>query len=220
MSVLARYSLTFLLLCAVTPQIDAGSLTGFRVSENSGVYYIRITMVVHAPANYVRRVLTDFVHIYRLNPDIRESGILKSPQQGVVRVKTLIHDCVAFFCKDVRLVEDVRELKSGDLQAVIVPKLSNLKFGSERWKIRGMGAYTGVTYQAEMKPDFFIPPIIGSYLVKEKIREESMLSFARLECIAQIQESLKSQRQPLSASLSHDLVCGDHCRKNATGCQP
>ena len=213
------YCVIFLMLYAVIPRLDAGDLTELQVTGTGGVYHIRMVMVVHVPAKYVRGALTDYAHIYRLNPSITESEILPSPEQGVVRVRTLMHGCVAFFCRDVVRVEDVRELVSGDLQAAIVPELSNLKSGAAKWKIQGMGDYTQVTYQADMEPDFFVPPVIGSYFVKRNMRKEIMVSFMRLECVAQIQARLDRLPRLQLASLGNDIDCGDRCDSNSTDCQ-
>ena len=214
-----RYSLILLLLVAVIPRLSAGDLTELQVTENGGVYHVRMVMVVYVPANYVRDVLTDYAHIYRLNPSITESEILPSPEQGVVRVRTLMRGCVAFFCQDVGRVEDVRELETGDLRAEIVPELSNLRSGSAGWEVQQMGEHTQVTYQAHMEPDFYIPPLIGSYFVKRNIRKEVMTSFTRLECIAQIQARLDTLSGLQLASLGNEIVCGDRCDSNSMDCQ-
>ena len=204
-----RWCLILLLLVAVIPRLSAGDLTELQVTENGGVYHVRMVMVVYVPAKYVRDVLTDYAHIYRLNPSITESEILPSPEQGVVRVRTLMRGCVTFFCQDVGRVEDVRELETGDLRAEIVPELSNLRSGSAGWKIQPLGEHTQVTYQADMEPDFFVPPVIGSYFVKRNIRKEIMTSFTRLECIAQIQARLDTLPRLQLASLGNAIVCGD-----------
>ena len=49
-----RYCVIFLLLFALMPRLDAGDLTELQVTETSGVYHIRMVMVVHVPAKYVR----------------------------------------------------------------------------------------------------------------------------------------------------------------------
>jgi hypothetical protein len=214
-----RYSLILLLLCAVIPRLSAGDLTELQVTETGGVYRIRMAMMVHAPAKYVRGVLTDYAHIYRLNPAIIESEILASPEQGVVRVRTLMVGCVAFFCKRVGRVEDVRELATGDLQAVIVSELSDLKSGAAEWRIQRAGEHTLVIYQAYMDPDFFVPPLIGSYFVRRNIRKEIMTSFTRLECVAQTQARLDSVSHLQLAGLGIDTVCSDQCDNDSTDCQ-
>lgn len=208
------YCMLFLMLCAAMFRVGAGDLTVLQVTEKRGVYNMKMVMMVDAPAEYVRAVLTDYTRIYRLNPSIIASEMLPSPEAGVTRVKTVMTGCVAFFCRDVGRVEDVRELASGDLQAVIVPELSNLRSGAAEWNIRPAGERTKVTYQAHMEPDFFIPPLIGSYFVKQNIRKELITSFARIECVAKIKAHLDRFPRLQLASLGTDTVCGDQLDNN------
>ena len=82
-----------------------------------------------------------------------------------------------------------------------------------------MGEHTQVTYQAYMEPDFFIPPLIGSYFVRRNIRKEIMTSFTRLECVAQTQARLDSVSNLQLAGFGIDTVCSDHCDNKRTDCQ-
>jgi len=185
---------TCLLLCLLTPLSYAAGLAGLHVSETRGIYSINLVMQMQVPARYVRRVLTDYAHMYRLDPAIIDSEILPSPDAGVVRVRTRIADCIAFFCMTIDRVEDVRELHHGGLQVTTIPTLGSFKSGHAEWKILGMEERTQVIYQAQMEPDFFIPPLIGSYLVTQKLRQSILASLAKIECIARIQAALEHNR--------------------------
>jgi hypothetical protein len=121
-------SCMWLLLCLQAPLARAVDLAELQVGETRGVYRINLVTQIQAPVDYVHGVLTDYKHIYRLDPAIVDSGILPSPDDGVVRVRTRILDCIAFFCMTIDRVEDVRELENGGLQATIVPALSNFKY--------------------------------------------------------------------------------------------
>ena len=100
----------------------------------------------------------------------------------------------------------------GGLQATTVPALSSFKSGHAEWKILRMEERTQVTYQAQMEPDFFIPPLIGSYFVKQKLRKSMLASLARIECIARIQAGL--ERNP---GLDPVLVADDDTRRSCRG---
>ncbi len=165
----------------------ANDIAEFEVSEEEGVFYINASVVLQAPAEYVRSVLTDYVHIYRLNPSIIESEVLEPPGNNVARIRTKVIGCVIFYCEEIERVEDVRILASGDIQAKIVPESSQFKSGVTLWQVRSMGEESKLTYHAEMEPDFYVPPLIGNTIVKAKLREEIMTSFTRLERIARIQ---------------------------------
>ncbi len=168
-------------------------------------------MLVHAPAIIVHRVLTDYAHIYRMNPSITESEILPSPDNETVRVRTRIEGCVFFFCKDIDRVEDVREVSPGHLQAVIVPAHSDFTSGQADWRIHPVGEDSQVVYQAEITPAFFIPPVIGDYFVKRTIAREVVTSFAKLECIARIKAGLDTRsRQYLADAYVRRKGCRCH----------
>lgn len=178
------------LLCVVfitSVPVFASDVTEFEVTEEDGVYYINASVDINAPAEYVHNVLTDYVHIYRLNPSIVESEVLASPDSGAARIRTKVIGCVISYCQEIERVEDVRILASGDIQAEIVPESSQFKSGITLWQVRSKGERSRLTYHAEMEPGFFIPPIFGSAIVKAKLEEEIIISFTRLEKVASIQ---------------------------------
>jgi hypothetical protein len=177
----------FCLIFIYSASVLANDIVEFEVTEDEGVFYINASVVLDAPAEYIHNVLTDYVHIYRLNPSIIESEVLASPGDNVARIRTKVIACVISYCEEIERVEDVRILASGDIQAKIVPQFSQFKSGATLWQIRSMGEGSRLSYHAEMEPDFFIPPIIGNVIVKAKLRYEIMTSFRRLEKIASIQ---------------------------------
>jgi hypothetical protein len=188
----ARFLCLIIALFPLTPA-GASTLSTIEISESSGNYRVSMVIVVHAPARYVSSVLTDYRHIYRLNPSITESEILPSPRSGTVRVKTRMQGCLFFFCRDIDRVEEVREVNAGHLQAVIIPEQSDFTGGSADWRIQPVGDDSRIVYEAQVTPAFFIPPIIGSYFVKRTLADAVITSFARLECIARIRAELDSR---------------------------
>ena len=215
----AIHILLGLAVCAFSSRSGAGDLKEFRVYDNGGTYHVTMVMGVHAPLGYVRAVLTDFEHIYRLNPSITESEILPSPLPGVTRVRTRVRGCILFFCKEIERVEDVRTLETGDLQAEIVPELSDIRSGMAKWKTRKTGDDTQVTYTGYMEPDFFVPPIIGSYFLKQGFGREIKISFERLECDAQTRALLDRPHGVQRAAYGNDAVaCSGECVDDGTAC--
>jgi hypothetical protein len=157
-----------------------------EVSEHGGVYRINATVLVDAPAEYVREVLSDFRHIYRLNPSIIESEVLASSDDKITQVRTRVLGCAGYFCEELERVEKVSVLPSGDLVAVIVPELSQFRSGKTIWHILSIGERSRVVYESEMEPDFYIPPVVGKFIAKQSIRTEVATSFANLERIANV----------------------------------
>jgi len=166
--------------------LQSGKRPEIEINEQSGVYQIKVVALIAAPANYVRYVLTDYRHIYRLNPSIIESEVLEQYDDGSVSVRTKVIGCAAYFCEELDRVEKVRMLPSGDLHAEIIPELSQFKSGQTHWRIKQLGDYCEVTYLSDMEPDIYIPPVVGKFLIKKSIREGLHTSFTNLEKVSSV----------------------------------
>ena len=165
----------------------AGQLESISITEIQGEYATRIVALVDAPVEYVLAVITDYKHIYRINPSIVESEFLPAGDDGVTRVRNRIEHCLYVFCFEVEIVEDVELIGDGNLLATIVPELSSFESGNAMWHLRPFeDQRTRIQYRANFRPDFFIPPVIGSLIIKSKLREEFTASFTRIECNARI----------------------------------
>ena len=190
----------------VSSTLQTGQPPVIEITEKSGVYRIKVVAIIDAPARYVRYVLTDYRHIYRLNPSIIESEVLKKDDDGSVSVRTRVIGCAAYFCEELDRVEKVRLLPSGDLLAEIIPELSEFKSGQTLWRIKTLGEHCEVTYLSDMEPDIFIPPLVGKFLIKKSIRQEMQISFANLEKISSIMAEREWQEnyQPVTTVASYE----------------
>lgn len=152
-----------------------------EITEKSGTFRIKIIAIIDAPAHIVRHVLTDYSHLYKLNPAITESEVIKQEEDGTVSVRTSIHGCASYFCEELNRVEKVKLLPSGDIVAEIVPGQSKFKSGKTHWQIIELGERCKVSYVADLKPDIYIPPVVSKFLVKKAIKKEAQISLANLE---------------------------------------
>lgn len=177
-------ALTTLLL--FTSLSSAGELAELSVTEEDGEYRLRIVMIMEASADYVYRVITDYKHLYRLIPSITEIEILPSLNKESVRLRNRFKYCIALFCFDVDWVGDMNELQDGYLEADTVPELSDFESGTAIWRVQPDGEHTQVIYESNMKPDFFIPPLIGKMIMKYALRNEVITTFTNIECNANI----------------------------------
>ena len=147
------------------------------VTEVNGVYRIEANVKLNVSANYVRNVLSDIVHIYRLNPSIIESEILASQVSNETWVRTRILSCVPAFCREIERVDAVRTLPSGEIQSKIIPALSDFSSGKTVWKITSLDDGRSHLYlQASIEPDFYILPMVGVHIVKKQFTMTSLYS--------------------------------------------
>jgi len=93
--------------------------------------------------------------------------------------------CILFFCKSARRNGSVTSEAYSIIRAVADPGLSDFELSEETWTFRTADNCTIVRYELKMKPGFWIPPVIGPYLMKKKLRVDGSDAFNRIERIAQ-----------------------------------
>ncbi len=161
--------------CAMALDID-----DLRITKQGRAYQLQITFDVAAPVNRVMAVLTDYRYPDPLNPDVTNREVI-SRQRGITRVRTEIRSCVFFFCRDVVLTQDVTVV-ADTIQATIVPDESDFRSGYLRWLVSSNdkgGAHIG--FEAVIEPGFFIPPLIGGFFLRKRLRQEIIATAENLE---------------------------------------
>jgi hypothetical protein len=187
---------TLYILLLFSSICTAGKLEELSVTEAGGEYRLRIVSVFDAPADYVYDVITDYKHAYRINPSITEIEILSSDHNDVVRVRNRSEHWVGPFRFKIDWVGDFVEPKHGHIKVTTIPEFSSFESGSAVWEIRPQGERTWVLHEASLKPKFFIPPIIGTYIMKKHIADESVTTFNRIECHAMIILAMDMENEP------------------------
>jgi len=182
------YLLTFLTFLCPSLVNAEHFIEDVNVFEEDGVYHINISSEIDASENYVRSVVTDYEHIYRLSDSIIESKVHNTSEDGKTEVETLVLCCVPLFCREVTRIEEVQEHDTGEIHSVIIPERSDFRSGGAIWKFEPDGFSTRLTYEAKLEPDFFIPPLLGTQMVIEHMRKEFSTTIFRIQHIARINE--------------------------------
>ena len=177
--------------CFVVPAIFclptlavAATVLHTEVEHKAGRYTVTFEFRVSAGADAVRRRLTDYDHLVRLSRVVQKSEQLPPGDDGRPRVRVVMRSCFLFFCQTVLKLETVTEFPDGRLIIVADPTESDYRYSRVEWQIRAEATQTHVTYHAEHEPAFFVPPLIGPWVVKSRIRHELKLMAERLEQLA------------------------------------
>ena len=64
------------------------------------------------------------------------------------------------------------------------PEESNFSYSRERWQLIPEGEGTLMIYDFEMEPGFWVPPIIGPYVIKRALRSSGANAVNRIEAVA------------------------------------
>jgi len=188
---------------------SAAEVEDLSVEAANGEYRLRIAAVLDAPADYVYKVITDYKHAYRINPSVIKVEILPSGHDEVVRVHNLSEQWVGPFCFNINWVGDILDTGEGDIRVKTVPESGNFESGAAIWKIRSRGEHTWVLHESRLKPDFFIPPVIGDAIMINKMRTNTLDTFTRIECHARamFERDLQSTEELLTTLTETEREC-------------
>lgn len=163
----------------------AGEVLDVVVQRFDQRYVVEIDARFAAPAGRLRALLTDYAHLDRINDSIRRSEVIEtnSPQHHCVLTEADV--CVAVFCKRIVQVQDVSVLPDGSILATVRPTRSDFSYGVARWDFREEPAGTRMRFRSEIEPAFWVPPLIGPWLVQRALQAEMLKSVANIERLAE-----------------------------------
>lgn len=171
-------------------QAHAAQVLGVQVTRDGGRFLIGMHITVDAAAPAVFRALQDYSALMRYNPDLRSVRIQSTAVSGRVRLFTAVHTCVLVFCKTMhqeQIMTAVANAHGGVLEAELLPHGGDFKAGSGRWTVGPCPATESMTcldVRIELLPAFWVPPIIGPWVIRRKMAEEARRTGAGLELVA------------------------------------
>jgi Polyketide cyclase / dehydrase and lipid transport len=181
----------------------ASQLVRLEVDQHANSYTLYVVMELDASAEKVRAILTDYAHLGRLNTAITASEITDARNDGTVRVLTRFENCILFFCMTMQRVEDITEDVHGRILVTLVPGASSFRSGQASWEVKSIGSGSRVIHRATLEPDFWLPPWIGTAILKATMRREIRASFENLECLTRTNALSQPTVQTIVAAEHH-----------------
>lgn len=178
-------STALLAICLLTPALaSAATIIHIESTHDDGRYTVSFEVVLDAARDKVWQIMTDYEHLPRVSKIIVESHILKKEDENRHRVGVTFRACVLIFCKTMKKVVDIQAWPQHNILVIGDPALSDFSYSVERWRVSAEGSKTRLHYSAEMVPDFFIPPLIGPWVVKYFLQKEIKATAIQVEAIA------------------------------------
>ena len=185
MSNARRHSAVLLATGLLFPVLAApANILRTEAGHDDGRYTVSFEVVLDAARDKVWQIMTDYDRLTRVSKVIVESRILKKEDENRHRVGVTLHACVLIFCKTMKKVVDIQAWPRNDIIVIGDPTLSDFSYSVERWRVVAEGAKTRLYYSAEMVPDFFIPPLIGPWLMKSFLQKEIQATAIQVEALA------------------------------------
>lgn len=165
----------------MTTQARAGEIEAAQVSHEAGRYSLDLTMYINSDPDAVYALVTDYDALEQISPTIVDSRLLEPPDSGGKRRRIVTETCIWFFCFKATMMEDVIETPDHTIRTTIVPALSDYRFGKSIWQVSAANNGTRIHFQTTLEPDFWVPPLIGTWILKQKMRKEAQRTILQVE---------------------------------------
>ncbi|MCB1845605.1 MAG: hypothetical protein KDI09_21725 [Halioglobus sp.] len=166
----------------------AADLQTVSVEYKNDRYRLESKAWFDVPRADLYRVLTDYDLFEKFTSAFAESRNLPADAAGRPRFFTRMEGCVLMFCKSMRRSGHLVLTPPSEIIAIAHRDSSDFSFSRERWVLEEDGEGTLMTYYFEMEPAFWVPPVVGPYVIKRTLRAGGIDAVDRIEAVAQGRE--------------------------------
>lgn len=160
--------------------LAAGEIVASGVERNGNRFVLFVDAHIQAPPQQVYRTITDYENLAAINPSF-ESSVVLGRSDGVDRVRTRIRVCILVFCKQVVQVQEMRYPDPDTIEATMVPGAGDFHSGTARWSLSEIEGGTRLYFTETFEPSFWVPPVIGPWLIRSKLVEEVEITMQHIE---------------------------------------
>jgi hypothetical protein len=163
----------------------AAQVSSVHVMREGTRFLIDMHIAIDEPPPAVFRALQDYAAMVRYNPDLRAVRVEKTASPARLRLFTTVHTCVLIFCKMMhqeQIMTAAASRDGGTLHADLVS--GDFKGGYGLWVVRPCPTDQAVScmdIRIELVPAFWVPPVIGPWVIRRKMAEEARRTSAGLE---------------------------------------
>ena len=152
----------------------AAELEHLQVTHIGKRYQVVMHASMDTQAEKAYAVFTDFASLPLINSAIIKAQPIDGARAPGQRLHTQVQVCVMGFCRVFDQVQDMHTTPPEHLRADVIPELSNLRYGQASWRIWNDGGRAKLIFEAVVEPDFWIPPLIGPWLIERKLASEAV----------------------------------------------
>lgn len=138
-----------------------------RAADGEAVQ-VTVALVLPANSDVVWAVLNDYENMPRFVPDIHATRLVSA---GLGRKRVEIEGVARFLFLEFPIDTTLDVAYRPDRSVAIDSVAGNLAIHGVV-RVRGDGPYTRVDYQARLAPDFWLPPLIGDFLIGRQIKRQ------------------------------------------------
>ncbi len=163
----------------------AADMRSVEVDYEDGYYTMESTVWFDATLEQVWDVFRQWDLSTQFSSAIVDARDLEPDETGRPGYYIKHKGCVLFFCLSFERYGYVEHEPLSVLRAFADPERSDFLKADETWTFMAEDGGTAVTYHLHMKPKFWVPPGIGPYFIKRKLKNDGGDAIDRIEVVAQ-----------------------------------
>lgn len=178
------------MLLWLTVPVRAAEVLAVRVTRHRATFVITMRLALDAPPRAIFAAMRDYAALPRYDPDLRRVHVEPTAEANRVRLFAAVHACVLIFCKTLQqeqIMTATPNAHGGVLRAVLVSGSGDFRAGQARWNVHpcpGRSAASCLDARIELRPAFWVPPVIGPWILRHKVTEQARHYGEGLEHIA------------------------------------
>lgn len=177
-----------LLVLLVSGAATAAEMRSIDVQFENGIYTLESEVWFDVGLKAIYEVFSRWDKSEAFSSAVVEARDLEPGEDGRPGFFVKNQGCILFLCKSLTREGWVEREHYRVLRAYADPERSDFKVSNETWTFAETDGGTVVTYHLRMQPDFWVPPAIGPYMIKRKLRSDGSRALDRIEAIAQEHE--------------------------------
>jgi hypothetical protein len=183
----AAACLLFLFIVATdcaSARAGGATIRMLEVTRRDDTYVVNFDVLLATAPAVAQAILSDYKNWPRLAENMSKPTLVETFADGRQRIRLSFRSCVLFLCKTIEQVKDIEIRPDGDIVSIMVPGDSDFRSGREHWQFDLQYGQARVRYHAELVPGFALPPVIGPWLLKRKLRQTLIKTATNLEALA------------------------------------
>jgi ribosome-associated toxin RatA of RatAB toxin-antitoxin module len=154
------------------------------VEREDNHYELRSEALFDVSPESLYDVLSNYDLFTKFTSAIVESRNVEADEEGRPRFYSRMEGCVMLWCKSFIRNGHLLLKPKTEIIAISNPDESDFTLSKERWELVPEGEGTVLIYEFEMEPDFWVPPVIGPYLIMRALRAGAERAINRIEALA------------------------------------
>jgi len=170
-----------LLLCGFAHAVE---LREVNMDKEDGVFMLRSVVWFDAHPAPLYAVFINYDLAKQFSSFVAESRNLEPDENGRRRFYIRNEGCVWFFCKSFQRTGVVEHTFHTYIRSTADAEQSDFESSVETWTFEAEGEGTRVVYTWQLQPKFWVPPLIGPYVLRRKLERDSLRALNRIEALA------------------------------------